>query len=65
MEGDFALVECLQDGDGDCLITPVCRLKGVLRAAMDAFLTELDGYTIHDLVADNVGLRDLLTANAA
>jgi len=64
-EGDFALVECFQADDGACLITPVCRLKGFLRNAMEVFLSELDRHTIHDLVADNNGLRDLLTEDAA
>lgn len=65
MEGDFALVECFEAGTGTCLITPSCRLKGVLRSAMEAFLSELDNHTIHDLASDNIGLRILLTEDAA
>lgn len=64
-EGDFALVECLQKSKNNCLITPVCRLKGVLGEATEAFLAVLDKYTIADLVDDNSALRDLLNLEAA
>ncbi|MBL4598574.1 MAG: Rrf2 family transcriptional regulator [Rhizobiaceae bacterium] len=64
-EGDFALVECLQEGKNNCLITPVCRLKGVLGEATEAFMAVLDKYTIADLVADNSALRNLLNLEAA
>lgn len=65
MEADFALVECFQDGRGECLITPACRLKGALHEAMAAFLTALDQYTIHNLVTRNPNLRILLGSQAA
>ncbi|MCA8895685.1 MAG: RrF2 family transcriptional regulator [Agrobacterium albertimagni] len=65
MEGDFALVECFQGGKGECLITPACKLKGVLHEAMVAFLAVLDQYTIHDLVTRNSGLKKLLAFEAA
>lgn len=64
-EGDFALVECLQSGKNSCLVTPVCRLKGVLGEATAAFISVLDKYTIADLVAVNPALRDLLNLEAA
>ena len=48
-EPDFALVECFTAGN-DCLITPRCRLKGVLREALVAFLGTLDRYTLADLI---------------
>lgn len=65
MEGDFALVECFQDGKGECLITPACKLKGVLHEAMAAFIATLDQYSIHDLTARNPGLKTLLASEAA
>lgn len=64
-EGDFALVECLQDGKNNCLITPTCRLKGVLAEATQAFMIVLDNYTIADLVANNDALHELLSLEAA
>jgi Rrf2 family nitric oxide-sensitive transcriptional repressor len=48
-EPDFALVECLTSGN-QCLITPRCRLRGALNNALAAFMRELDGYTLADLV---------------
>jgi len=51
IEQDFALVECF-DG-GNCHLTPVCRLKGVLAKALNAFFTVLDGYTLADLLPES------------
>ncbi|GJL91703.1 RrF2 family transcriptional regulator [Hyphococcus sp.] len=65
MEADMALVECFEGGKGECLITPACRLKGVLKDAVDAFLGVLDQYTVKDLVNRNVKLRALLGGRAA
>lgn len=48
-EPDFALVECFTAGN-DCLITPRCRLKGVLKEALGAFVGTLDRYTLADLI---------------
>ncbi len=49
-EPDFALVECFGVDDNKCLITPRCRLRGALKSALSAFMRELDGYTLADLV---------------
>ncbi|TVZ41186.1 BadM/Rrf2 family transcriptional regulator [Alteromonadaceae bacterium 2753L.S.0a.02] len=48
-EKDLALVECLGDAD-TCVITPGCKLKGVLQQALRAFWAVLDEYTLADLV---------------
>jgi Rrf2 family nitric oxide-sensitive transcriptional repressor len=48
-EPDFALVECFESGS-QCLITPRCRLRGVLHEAMGAFMRVLDGHTLADLL---------------
>ena len=48
-EPDFALVECFGT-DNSCLITPRCRLRGVLNDALLAFLATLDGHTLADLI---------------
>jgi Rrf2 family nitric oxide-sensitive transcriptional repressor len=48
-EPDFRLVECFA-ADGHCLITPACRLRGVLGEALAAFVSTLDAYTLADLV---------------
>ncbi|WP_085246578.1 nitric oxide-sensing transcriptional repressor NsrR [Gilliamella mensalis] len=43
-----------------CYISPACRLKKYLLDAKEAFLKELDQYTIDDLVRDNQKLINLL-----
>ncbi|AQS50148.1 Rrf2 family transcriptional regulator (plasmid) [Thioclava nitratireducens] len=48
LEQDQAIVECFLP-DGACCITPVCGLKGRLRAAETAFLAELDRSTLADI----------------
>lgn len=50
-EPDFALVECFGAGNA-CLITPSCRLKGILGRALAAFLAEMDRYTLADLAVN-------------
>ncbi len=64
-EGDIALVECFQGDGGECLITKACRLKGVLKEALEAFYGVLDQYTLDDLVGRNPKLRLLLSEDAA
>lgn len=48
-EPDFALVECFRS-DNSCLITPRCRLRGMLKEALAAFSGTLDRYTLADLL---------------
>jgi Rrf2 family nitric oxide-sensitive transcriptional repressor len=57
-EPDFAIVECFS-ADNRCRITPRCRLRGVLREALGAFMATLDGYTLADLVLrpEDFGIR--------
>ena len=57
-EPDFALVDCFSPGN-HCLITPRCRLKGVLKEALGAFMATLDRYTLADLVLrpEDFGIR--------
>ncbi|MEM9616964.1 MAG: Rrf2 family transcriptional regulator [Pseudomonadota bacterium] len=65
MEADLALVECFQGGANECVITPACRLKGMLGEAVDAFLSVLDQYTIENLIRRNRKLHALLHTEAA
>lgn len=48
-EPDFALVECFA-ASNQCLVTPNCRLRGVLHEALAAFAATLDRYTLADLI---------------
>jgi Rrf2 family nitric oxide-sensitive transcriptional repressor len=61
-ERDFALVGCFGDqaSGRDCAIRPVCRLRGVLAAARDAFLAELDKHTVGELPEPASDLARLL-----
>jgi len=45
-EDGFALVDC-----DNCIISPLCRLSGVLGEAMAAFLAVLDRYSLADLAS--------------
>ncbi len=48
-EPDFALVECLATGN-QCITTNGCKLKKVLREALNCFSATLDKYTLDDLM---------------
>ncbi len=48
-EPDFRLVECFDRKTNSCPLTPTCRLKHVVNAALNAFLGELDKATLADL----------------
>jgi Rrf2 family nitric oxide-sensitive transcriptional repressor len=48
-ETDFRLVECFDAATDECTLTPACRLKGVLRDALAAYLARLDGVTLADI----------------
>lgn len=54
MELDFALVECFNKVNR-CVLTPHCRLRGVMHEALAAFSGTLDRYTLADLI---LGLED-------
>jgi Rrf2 family nitric oxide-sensitive transcriptional repressor len=64
-EPDFALVECFATG-GKCILTPACRLRGVLGEALLAFTSTLDRYTLADLVLEpaQFGLADASQAKS-
>ncbi|MDZ4380370.1 MAG: Rrf2 family transcriptional regulator [Parvibaculum sp.] len=60
MEEDFRIVECFDREANECCIAPACRLKRLLKEALDAWLAVLDGATLGDLVANPRPLRRLL-----
>jgi Rrf2 family nitric oxide-sensitive transcriptional repressor len=59
VEDDFHIVECFGARDA-CRISKVCRLKQALRRALDAFLSELDDWTLADIVSNRKSLLDEL-----
>lgn len=59
-EENTVLVECFQEDGGDCRIVGVCMLRKVLRDALNAFFTELDQYTLKDLIKPKRELERVL-----
>jgi Rrf2 family transcriptional regulator, nitric oxide-sensitive transcriptional repressor len=49
-EPDFRLVECFDKATDTCPLTPFCRLKRVLRGALETYLAELDRVTLAELL---------------
>lgn len=49
-EPSFRIVECFDSETNQCPIVPVCKLRGVLKEALTAFLDVLDKYTLADLI---------------
>lgn len=60
MEDDFSLVECMRPAGGACVITPACRLTGVFKQALEAFLSVFDNYSLADIAEDKDALAGLL-----
>lgn len=54
-EDGFDLVDC-----GSCVVAPACAVTGVLGEALAAFLAVLDRYTLADMLASRLRLRELL-----
>ncbi|MCM3619230.1 Rrf2 family transcriptional regulator [Sutcliffiella horikoshii] len=58
-EEDFHMVECFHE-HSSCILSPDCKLKGVLYQALQAFLSVLDQYTLKDLIINKEQLASLL-----
>jgi len=54
-ETDFRLVECFDTRTNQCWLTPDCRLRGVLGAALEAYFKELDAVTLADIAGPTSG----------
>ena len=61
-EEDFDLVECFRSKT-TCCITPVCKLQGALRDALEAYLQVLDDWTLAELAVNRAGLARRLAAH--
>ena len=59
-EGEAVPAECFGDTPDSCSIARICRLRGVLREAVEAFHAVLDGYTLADLVHNRSSLAKVL-----
>ena len=62
-EDDFNIVECFSCTSNRCVITPLCRLRGVLHQALAAYIAVLDQYTLADLVENKDQLGAILFTN--
>jgi Rrf2 family nitric oxide-sensitive transcriptional repressor len=60
--GDFPVVECMKAHGGACVLSPICRLKSVVREAIGAYLSVFDEYTLADLVANREELASVFSA---
>lgn len=58
-ENDLAPVECMKTG-GTCLLSPSCRLKGVVREALEAYFGVFDKYSLADLIQNKDRLGAML-----
>lgn len=54
-EPNLRVVECFDPSTNTCPIAGACALKPILRDALEAFLAELDRFTLADLLAGKRG----------
>jgi len=59
-EGPAVPAECFDRERNACVITPICKLRGVLGEAVKAFYAVLDQYTLEDLVRNRHALSKVL-----
>jgi Rrf2 family nitric oxide-sensitive transcriptional repressor len=64
-EGTDLPAECFSAEPDNCIIARVCRLRGVLQEAVEAFYEVLDGYTLADLVHNRSTLIKVLNIRSA
>ncbi|WP_100398836.1 Rrf2 family transcriptional regulator [Bacillus sp. FJAT-44742] len=60
-EDNLELVECFNENTNTCVLSPACRLKGVLKEALKAYLNVLEQYTLEDLLINEETLKELFT----
>lgn len=61
-EGAIVPADCFDAASGGCAIVSVCRLRGVLNDAVQAFYAVLAQYTLEDLVRERSALARILCA---
>lgn len=59
-ESPIHFVECFDDEKNTCKLSSACRLKGVLKEALEAYLKVLDSYTLSDLLVNKEDIQQLL-----
>ncbi len=63
-ETEMPFAECFGTAN-TCPLTPACRLRPAIAAAVEAFYAAFDGLTLADLVEDNGELARILSAPSA
>lgn len=64
-EDNFALAECLDDGETDCPHVNACGLNRALSEALNAFFEVLDEYTLEDLTNNRSNIGVLMQLEAS
>lgn len=64
-EGTMVPAECFDATSGGCALVSVCRLRGALNDAVQAFYAVLAQYTLEDLVGERSALAKLLFARSS
>ena len=59
-EGEAMPAECFGKDADHCAIVQICRLRGVMKEAVDGFYAVLDRYTLADLVHNREALAQVL-----
>jgi Rrf2 family nitric oxide-sensitive transcriptional repressor len=59
-EGGALPAECFDVAHNTCTLTRICRLRGALREAVEAFYAVLDKYTLQDLVHNRTALAKVM-----
>lgn len=60
-EDDFNLVECFNPTANQCVLSPICGLRGALHQALLAYLAVLDRHTLADFLINKEDLAALLS----
>lgn len=60
IEPDLDIVQCFNIVSNTCKITSACKLKHIFQDAFQAFVSELDKYTIADITTNKEALLELL-----
>lgn len=59
-EADFRIVECFDQVNNQCVLSPACRLRAAMHEALDASFRVLDGLTLADVIANAGQIRSLV-----
>lgn len=60
-EADFRIVECFDQVNNQCVLSPACRLRAAMHEALEAFFRVLDGLSLADVIANAGTVRSLVS----